>query len=31
MRKLPSRPAFFGIMVAITGLLLAGFQLAGPP
>lgn len=31
MRTLPSRPAFFTIMVAMTGLLLAGFHLAGSP
>jgi tannase/feruloyl esterase len=31
MRTLPSRPFFFALMVLMTGLLLAGFQLTGPP
>lgn len=31
MRELPSRPVFFCLMVVMAGLLLAGFQVAGPP
>ena len=31
MRKPSSRPVFFTLMVVMAGLLVAGFQLAGPP
>jgi hypothetical protein len=31
MRRLPTRPLFFAIVVALAGLLLLAFQLAGSP
>jgi hypothetical protein len=31
MRRLPTRPLFFAIAVALAGLLLLAFQLAGSP
>jgi hypothetical protein len=31
MRRPPTRPLFFALIVALTGLLLLAFQLAGSP